>query len=351
MPRVVGIDPGTVSLDMCGLDDGKLFLDTTWPTAKAVADPEGLAREITASGPVDVVVGPSGYGLPVSPAAAVSEHDLRLAFLSRPGDPGGISGIGRLARRLGETGLPTMFIPGVVHLDTVPRHRKLNRVDLGTADKVSAAALAIDEQSRRLGRELASVSLILVELGGAFTAGVAVLRGQIVDGIGGTSGPIGWRSSGAWDGEVAFLAGEVTKAELFRGGVETVLDHDPEERDTAIEAYVEGVARMVAQLLCSSPDADEIVLSGRMAGDPVVLHRLGDKLGGPPRVRRLEGFASVAKEGAQGAALIADGLAGGAHRGLVERLRLRNAAGSVLDHLHVVSRGTARRRLGLEPNE
>jgi predicted butyrate kinase (DUF1464 family) len=349
MPRVVGIDPGTVSLDLCGLEDGRLFLDASWPTAEAVADPEGLASMIAASGRVDIVVGPSGYGLPVTLATDVSDENLRLAFLSRPGDPGGIGGIGGLARRLGETGLPMMFIPGVVHLDTVPRYRKLNRVDLGTADKVSAAALAIHEQSQRLGRALADVSLILVELGGAFTAGLAVHRGQIVDGVGGTSGPIGWRSSGSWDGEVAFLAGEVTKGALFQGGVETVVERDSGERETAIEAYVEGVARMVAQLLCSAPEAEEIVLSGRMAGDPVVLQRIGERLAGPRRVQPLGGFASVAKEGAQGAALIADGLAGGAHRDLVERLRLRHAAGTVLDYLYVVDPGTARTRLGLDP--
>ena len=348
MPRVVGIDPGTVSLDLCGLEGGRLFLDASWPTAEAVADPEGLAREITASGRVDIVVGPSGYGLPVSPVADVSDDDLRLAFLSRPGDPGGIGGIGRLARRLGDTGLPMMFIPGVIHLGTVPRHRKFNRVDLGTADKVSAAALAIHEQSKRLGRDLADVSLILVELGGAFTAGLAVQRGQIVDGIGGTSGPIGWRSSGAWDGEVAFLAGEVTKGALFQGGVETVLERDSGATVTAIEAYVEGIARMVAQLLCSAPEADEIALSGRMAGDPVVLQRVRERLAGRRRVQPLGGFASVAKEGAQGAALIADGLAGGMHRGLVERLRLRDAGGTLLDYLYVVDPDTARRRLGLE---
>jgi predicted butyrate kinase (DUF1464 family) len=351
MPRVVGIDPGTVSLDVCGLEDGRLFLDASWPTADAVANPESLAREITAFGRVDVVVGPSGYGLPVSRVADVSEDDLRLAFLSRPGDSGGIGGIGRLARGLGETGLPMMFIPGVIHLDTVPRHRKLNRVDLGTADKVSAAALAIYEQSQRLNRQLADVSLIMVELGGAFTAGIAVHQGQIVDGIGGTSGPIGWRSSGGWDGEVAFLAGEVSKGTLFQGGVETVVARDSGKRETAIEAYVEGVAKMVAVLLCSAPDADEIVLSGRMAGDPGVLQRIGEKMAGSRPAEPLRGFASIAKEGAQGAALIADGLAGGAHRDLVERLRLRHAAGTVLDSLYVVPPEAARWRLGLDPRE
>jgi predicted butyrate kinase (DUF1464 family) len=347
MPRVVGIDPGTVSLDICGLDDGRLFLDASWPTGDAVADPDGLAREIAASGPLDVVVGPSGYGLPITPAATVSDDDLRLAFLSRPGDAGGITGIGRLARSLAQSGLPVVFIPGIVHLDTVPRHRKLNRVDLGTADKVSSTALAIAEQSKRRARPLSDVSLILVELGGAFTAGIAVHRGQIVDGVGGTAGPIGWRSSGAWDGEVAFLAGEVTKAALFQGGVETVLGRDSGDRETAIEAYVEGIVRMVAQLLCSAPDADEVMLSGRRAADPEVLRRISDKFTGPRHVRPLAGFASVAKEGAQGAALIADGLAGGAHRDLVERLRLRNAAGTLLDYLHVITPDTARSRLGL----
>jgi predicted butyrate kinase (DUF1464 family) len=54
----------------------------------------------------------------------------------------------RLARALGESGLPVVFIPGVVQLDTVPAHRKLNRVDMGTADKVSAAALAMYSHAR-----------------------------------------------------------------------------------------------------------------------------------------------------------------------------------------------------------
>ena len=65
-------------------------------------------------------------------------------------------------------------------------------------------------------------------------------------------------------------------------------------------------------------------------------------------MRRLEGFALVAKHGAQGAALIADGLAGGRHSALVERLRIREAHGTVLDHLHLISAATARRRLALE---
>ena len=42
-----------------------------------------------------------------------------------------------------------VFTPGVVHLPTVPAYRKVNRVDMGTADKVCAAALAVREQADR----------------------------------------------------------------------------------------------------------------------------------------------------------------------------------------------------------
>ena len=109
---------------------------------------------------------------------------------------GGIGGLRRLARRLADSDLPVVFTPGVIHLDTVPPQRKVNRVDLGTADKVCAAALAIEEQRQRTGKRLEEISLILLELGGAFTAAVAVDRGRIVDGLGGSSGPIGWRAAG-----------------------------------------------------------------------------------------------------------------------------------------------------------
>jgi predicted butyrate kinase (DUF1464 family) len=64
-------------------------------------------------------------------------------------------------------------------------------------------------------------------------------------------------------------------------------------------------------------------------------------------VRRLGGFATVAKQGAQGAALIADGLAGGVHAALVHAMRLRDACGTVLDHLYVIEPADARRRLGI----
>jgi predicted butyrate kinase (DUF1464 family) len=347
MTSAVGIDPGTVSIDLCGIADGRLYLDRSWPTAEAIADPAGFIAALTASGQPDLIVGPSGYGLPLCRAQDATDADLRLAFLSRPEEEGGIGGLRGFARRLAQTGLPVVYTPGVIHLDTVPDHRKFNRVDLGTADKLCAALLGIRDQCERRRRQPDQSSFILLELGGAFTAGVAVERGQVVDGIGGTSGPLGWRAAGALDGEVAFLAGEITKSALFQGGVTSLLEREPARRRVAIDAYLEGARKAVLQLKSSAPSADEILLSGRHAAEAPLVERLEQELEGAGRVRRLTGFAAQAKQGAQGAALMADGLSGGTNRALVDRLRVREARGSVLDHLVFVSPAAARHRLGI----
>ncbi len=345
MPRVAGVDAGTVTIDVCVLEDGRLAADRSWPTEEAVADPGVVAAWIAAQRP-ELVAGPSGYGLPLVPADRVSDEDWRLAFLAPPGEQGGIGGLRRLVRALVEASLPVVFLPGVVHLDTVPRHRKLNRLDLGTADKVCTAALAVAGQASGSGGSAAAVSLVLLELGGAFTAAVAVQDGRIVDGVGGTSGPLGRRSGGAWDGEVAFLAGRVTKAMLFQGGLETIVAHDPRLGPVALEAFMEGAAKAVQSLRVAAPRARTLVVAGRHAIDPGVADALDRYLGPDMLVAPLRGFAAV-KHAAQGAALVADGLAGGQHRELVDTLRIAHASGTVLDHLFTVPRAVARRELDL----
>lgn len=347
MPRVVGIDPGTISIDICGLEHGRLVLDRSWPTAAALDRPDEFIDALRSAGEPDLVAGPSGYGLPLVPAEQATEDDWRLAFLARPGEEGGLGGLRRLARRMVESALRTVFLPGAIHLDTVPPHRKLNRVDLGTADKVAAAALGIAEQAQRFGCPPSATSFLLLEIGGAFSAALAVDGGRIVDGLGGTSGPMGWRSSGALDGEVAYLSGEVTKAMLFRGGVQSLAESGEGRRALGLEAFVEGAIKAVRSLLVAVPAPREILLSGRALAEPGVRERLEPPLTTVAPVCRLQGFARVAKAPAQGAAIIADGLAGGRWQPLVETMRLRHASGTVLDHLVVITPDAARRRLGL----
>src|SRR6266581_1476209 len=338
MPRVIGIDPGTVSIDLCGLEDGRLFLDRSIPTSDALADPARFVRLLEDAGPLDLVAGPSGYGLPLTRARDATDGDLRLALLAPPGETGGIAGLSALLRVLARSPLPVVLTPGVLHLPTVPAHRKVNRVDMGTADKVCAVALAVVDQARRLGCPLSATSFVLLELGGAFTAAVAVAGGRIVDGAG------------------AFLAGSVSKDMLFRGGVATVagweegtdpveqLAHPGTARErVAYEALIESTVKTAVALALSvpGPGPAEFLLSGRLARVEAVSAAIRRRLEPFAPTRVLEGFAAVAKQAAQGAALVADGLAGGTQRELVELLAIREARGSVLDHLYVVPREQA----------
>ena len=359
MPRVVGIDPGTVTLDICGLDAGTVFLDRTLPTVEALRNPQTLARVIEQAAPLDLVAGPSGYGLPLMSARDATDDDLRLACLAPEGTAGGIGGLRAVMRLLGRLPVPVVFTPGVIHLPSVPDHRKVNRVDMGTADKLCAVVLAMRQETARRQCGPEDVSFVLLELGGAFTAAIAVDGGRVVDGIGGTSGPLGARASGALDGEVAFLMRSVEKDALFLGGAASVAGVEPQawppeppatpRAHRAWDAYVEQAAKAVAALWVSAPGARLVLLSGRH-GTAVVREALIAALS-PMRadidVRLLGGVAAISKHAAQGAALMADGLAGGATAPVVERLGLAAASGTVLDYLSVMTPEAARRRLGI----
>ncbi|HEY1378192.1 MAG TPA: DUF1464 family protein, partial [Gemmataceae bacterium] len=169
----------------------------------------------------------------------------------------------------------------------------------------------------------------LVELGSAFTAALVLADGQIVDGVGGTSGPIGWQSGGAWDGEAAYWLSPLAKRDLFAGGAADVPDAAAGRR-----WFRESLLRTVAGLRAVTP-FDRLVLSGRLLEDqPELAAEVTTDLAPFGTVERLTGLPGAwVKHAAQGSAVIADGLAGGRFAAVVERLRLRDAAGTVLDWL------------------
>jgi predicted butyrate kinase (DUF1464 family) len=345
--RVAGVDPGTLSFGVCVLDDGEVVLERSFPTADVGADPALLVDALVEHGPFELVLGPAGYGLPLVAADQVGERELALMVLLRADEPHGRYGVGgmrAIVRALVDAGLPLVFGPGAIHLPTIPEHRKWNRVDLGTADKVASAALCIADQAGRLGIGWAETSFVLLELGGAFSAALAVDGGRIVDGLGGSSGPIGARACGALDAEVGYLLGAgLSKRTLFSGGAfdpegtgdpSAASRDDPALREGWL-ALEEGAAKAALALTVSVPAPREILLSGRLA--PALLDALAERLAAVAPVR------TVAKAAARGAAVLADGLAGGRYAELVERLAVRDARGSALDHLRV--RGAEQIRL------
>jgi predicted butyrate kinase (DUF1464 family) len=347
MPRVAGIDPGTVSFDLTVLRDGDPVVERVFETGSLSHDSGPLLQALARHGPYDLVYGPSGYGLPLVAAADVRERELAEMVLVRPDEARadtGISGLRALLRALVHSGLPVVFGPGVIHLPSVPRYRKYNRIDLGTADKVCAAAYAIVDQSARRAIPLHETAMVLLELGGAFTAVLAIADGQIVDGLGGSSGPLGARAAGALDGELAYLlAPALSKRTLFTGGALdpagtgeitdlATLWSSPAHAD-GWTALREAAAKAVRGLVVSVPTPHEIVLSGRLARVPELVAALASSLGDiAPVVALVPGRASAA---AHGGALLADALAGGPNAALADVLRLRESSGSVLDHLRV----------------
>jgi predicted butyrate kinase (DUF1464 family) len=346
-PRVAGVDPGTVSFDLCVLHDGEPVVEQVFETGSLREDSRPLLDALTHHGPYDLVYGPSGYGLPLVAAADVGERELAEMVLVRPDEAradAGVGGVRSLLRALARSGLPVVFGPGAIHLPSIPRHRKYNRIDIGTADKVCAAAYAISDQSTRRAIALEETAMVLLELGGAFTAALAIGGGQIVDGVGGSSGPLGVRAAGALDGELAYLLGPALRKDtLFTGGALdpagtlriadlAALWSSPAHAE-GWTALLEAAAKAVRGLTVSVPAPHEIVVSGRLARLPELIAALEASLADvAPVLALVPGQASVA---AHGGALLADALAGGRHAALADVMRLREAGGTVLDHLRV----------------
>ena len=268
-----------MSIDLCGRDGEAVFLDESLSTAAVGEDPGSLVDLLLAAGPLDLVVGPSGYGLPWTDVRDVGAAELDLLLLADAADgPRGtiVSGMGRLVDALRASGLPVCFSPSVAHLPTVPAHRKINRIDMGTADKLCAVALGVWDQARRLGVAYSSTSFVFVEIGGAFTAVISVDAGVVVDGAGGTSGAPGLRAMGAMDGELAYLLRDFSKDVLVSGGAAWVCGDPactPQDLVTAaaeggraavaLDALLEGVEKQVAAQMTVLEAPREILISGR----------------------------------------------------------------------------------------
>ena len=345
--RVVGIDPGTYSFDLFGMESNKMenkmeseiknkmenrmenktIVDESIRSEKIFKDPGILIKKIKELMPLDIVIGPSGYGIPLKSIKNLSEEDIGRMIPLDTNVPVN-EGIKNVLLKMKDMQMPVYFTPGVIDLKTVPAYRKWNRFDMGTADKVCCVALGIKDQSERLKIPFNKTSFVYVEVGYGFTAVLGVENGKIVDGIGGTNGSPGFLACGGMDAEVAIrLKLLLTQDLIFKGGLKDFVGEDIEPRDLAEfkEAMLllgESIERDVASMLVSVRNPKEILLSGRlMTYDPIkneITHRL-NKYAKVVQVNRL---SKIAKEAACGAYVIGEGLLGGKYHKLVENLEI-----------------------------
>jgi len=360
MVRVLGIDPGTRSFDVCGLDDGKVYFEEVIDTIKLVEGPESMMQAIEEAYPFDLITGPSGYGVQVTYLKEIDnpgefmrtillllrKDDYEAALARRDLGIMVYAAMIKLEIEMKRRGLPVCYIPGVIQLPTVPLHRKVNKIDMGTVDKACAAVLGIHDQADRLKIPYSETSFILIESGFGYNAVIGVEEGRIVDGIGGTTGGPGFLTIGGMDAELAAIVGRWEKADIFTGGgvsisgrgsLEEIGDHlDEEGCRVAWNTIIEGVEKGVASMTVSTSEPREILLSGRWARTVRLREELTRRLSRFGPVRRvgwLEG-ATMVKEAAQGYVMVADGLAGGKYAELIEWMKIKEAKGTALDYIY-----------------
>jgi len=340
--RIIGIDPGTGSFDFFGMDGEGVILDTSVPVPDIAQNPHVLLDTARSAFPLDMIVGPSGYGLPLTQIKDITERELTMMVPDDKSIPL-YDGIRMVIRLMKDEGFPVYFTPGVIHLSTVPAYRKANKMDMGTADKVCCVALAIRDQAELHGIDYSETSFIMAEIGYAFNAVIGVEEGKIVDGLGGTSGGPGFITLGNMDSELAVRLGDFPGVVLFTGGAKDMSGKDdltPEElakeRSRYQEAWnmmLESIVKGVAAMTVAVEKPREILLSGRLSGIPELAETLTTRLSKFGKVRKVGRQAKVAKEAAEGAYIIGEGLLGGKYKGIVDSLELRKAKGTMFDHI------------------
>ncbi|MEM4842038.1 MAG: DUF1464 family protein [Acidilobaceae archaeon] len=346
--RAVGIDPGTGSFDVVVIEDGKAVDFKSFPTEDVAKNPESLFKYVL-SIEADVIVAPSGYGVPLTWGNEVVDarrFALEILLLSSENEMSqgvkegefGVLVYDALVKVVEAllTGArhKTLFIPSVILLPTVPWRRKLNKIDMGTADKLASAYLSVYEFSEREGG-LEKVNLVVAELGFGYSATIAVRRGLIVDGVGGTVASGGILTAGCLDAEVVAGAGCWNRWDSLKGGLVELSGPALEDaNDEIIETYAENVAKDVMRVLVSVPEAEVVVVTGRYARNRRVLKIIQEKLKDVQivRLKGLPGAGSI-KEAAQGYALLGLDIAGGLEEKLAYRMKITEACGTVVDHL------------------
>ncbi len=324
--RVVGIDPGTYSFDLFGMeDDRKIIIDESIKTADIFKNPHILLDRLEELIPLDIIVGPSGYGIPLKMIKDITADDIGK-MIPLDTQVAVNEGIKSLLLEMKQKEMPVYFTPGVVHLKTVPPYRKWNKFDMGTADKVCCVALGIREQSERLNIPFNKTSFIYVELGYGFTAVIGVDKGKIIDGIGGTNGSIGFLGGGGMDAEIAIrLKHPITQEIVFKGGLKDFIGKDIEPKDLvkfkqALLLLGEGIEKDVTSMLVSVPHPGEIIISGRLTNYDFISDVLTSRLGKYTPVVKVKKLSRVAKEAACGAYIIGEGLLEGKYYELVRNL-------------------------------
>src|SRR5262245_9152835 len=111
MSRVVGTDPGSSSLDVLLLVDGRVADQARLLPEELRADASALLALVDRWKPIDLVAGPSGYGLPLIRGSELTERDLDAMSLVRDDERDhdiGVGGFRKWVRALCSSDFPVV---------------------------------------------------------------------------------------------------------------------------------------------------------------------------------------------------------------------------------------------------
>lgn len=350
MVITAGIDPGTNSYEIFVMEDGTKLFRKEIKTSKVIENPEIILETINDSNAM-FIAGLSGYGLPVKKFSELTKEDLFLMTLTRSDKPS--VGLRRVLEYITQNNKPNFFtIPGVIHLPTVPEWRKINKIDMGTADKVCSVVMAMDQLSQKMNLDYEGQDFVLLEAGSAFNAFIAVKGGKIVDGIGGTSGFISYRSISSIDAELVPLFRKadndnIPKSIIFEGGLGSYIKDkelgnwkSAEEIDNKdilswqLEYILKGLKVVEVSLRATDKEKPMVITSGSVFCNKLFKSMFKDRCGSYEILELKEiDTGGQSKKSGRGAAIIADGIAGGRYAQLIEKMELKNAMGTVLDYI------------------
>jgi len=328
--QVCGIDPGTSRWGFYGFEERTTILDRSISTSDWNEIQKQLEEICQLN--FDCIIAPSGYGVPLKLLSDLDDQDRELLALWS-GE--GRIGINKSLKILERASCRVFVIPGVKHLSSVPAHRKINRVDLGTPDKVCAVAYSMVYLHTKLGIPFPQMNFVFAELGTGFNAFLRVVNGTIVDGIGGSNASFGFRSGGALDAEVAYLLGKIRKRIVFEGGVLSGIEAFKtfswlkEKYPILWNAFLEGIMKDIARVSVIGPRTDLVLLSGKLANDRTLVEHVNSALI-EQRVLHVQ-TDFKAGQAAVGAAYIAEGLHQGYYYELVKSLGLQLSSGKSID--------------------
>ncbi|MCE4610031.1 MAG: DUF1464 family protein [Desulfurococcales archaeon] len=361
---VAGIDPGTRTMDLIVMDDEKnrIVYGEAIDRDMITRDPSipiKRLRDLRREYNIQSITAPSGYGIPLKSVQEASiEEILEATFIHREDCIRRLKivGLRRLMMLFRNSNLPAWFSPGVIHLPTVPRYRKINRIDLGTADKIYTVAAAMVNARQRYKLRPGDISMLVVESGQAYNAAILVENGEIVDGIGGTMAWWGLMGGGFIDSETCYALSYTvpgfSKILLFQGGVSTFsgyISYDEIEKDLerneiraveALKVITESITKTIAPLIAVSSTKPILYLSGRLYRHPRIQQSVYTSIKNNDSLRTkirdivfLESTDTKIKAAAMGAAYIASGVAGGKYSWIIDTLKLDKSQGSIFDYI------------------